>query len=108
MLFDLVRDINTQVADWQKNGLTPFALRTMQEGLDLLMELAGILGLLGREDGQALDKGLEAEVEALIAQRQNARKEKNWTESDRIRDKLKDIGIEIQDTPQGVKWTRKS
>lgn len=104
VLFDLVRDINTQMAEWQKGALSPFAMCVMQEGLDLLMALSGILGLLRREQETSLD----AEVEALIAQRQTARKEKNWAESDRIRDKLKDMGIELQDTPQGIKWAHKA
>ena len=48
-----------------------------------------------------------AEIEALIAQRTEARKTKNWAESDRIRDLLKEKGIEIKDSPQGTTWTRK-
>ena len=47
-----------------------------------------------------------AEIEALIAARQAARKEKNWAEADRIRDELKAIGIELKDTPAGVQWSR--
>jgi cysteinyl-tRNA synthetase len=47
---------------------------------------------------------LEAEVENLINQRQAARKSKNWAEADRIRDLLKEKGIVLEDTPQGVKW----
>jgi len=50
------------------------------------------------------DNSIDAEVEALIEQRQNARKEKNWAEADRIRDLLKDMNIILEDTPQGVKW----
>jgi len=42
----------------------------------------------------------------LIAARQDARKEKNWAEADRIRDKLSEMGIVLEDTPQGLKWRR--
>jgi cysteinyl-tRNA synthetase len=49
---------------------------------------------------------LAQEVEALIAARQTARKEKNWTEADRIRDKIKEMGIILEDTPQGIKWKK--
>ena len=49
---------------------------------------------------------LDSEVEALIAQRTEARKNKNWAEADRIRDELKAMGIVLEDTAQGVKWHR--
>ena len=49
---------------------------------------------------------LEKQVSALIDARQAARKEKNWAEADRIRDQLKDMGIVLMDTPQGVKWKK--
>ena len=104
VLFDLVRDVNTQVAEWQKESLSADAVQGMQAALTLLTKLAGVLGLLLKEP----ETSLELEVEDLISQRQTARKEKNWTESDRIRDKLRDMGIELQDTPQGIKWSRKA
>jgi cysteinyl-tRNA synthetase len=71
--------------------------------LDLFDELTGVLGLLY---GDEEDKSLAEEVEALIAARQAARKEKNWPEADRIRDKIKALGIILEDTPQGVKWKK--
>ena len=49
---------------------------------------------------------VNSEIEELINQRQQARKEKNWKLSDEIRDKLKEMGIELMDTPQGVKWKK--
>ena len=49
---------------------------------------------------------IDAEIEALIAERQAARKAKNFAEADRIRDELKARGIALIDTPQGVKWER--
>ncbi|MBO4954326.1 MAG: cysteine--tRNA ligase, partial [Clostridia bacterium] len=47
-----------------------------------------------------------AKVEALIEERNQARKEKNWARADEIRDQLKAEGIILEDTPQGVKWKR--
>ena len=47
-----------------------------------------------------------ARIEALLSQRTQAKKEKNWAEADRIRDELKAEGIIIEDTPQGPKWHR--
>ena len=48
----------------------------------------------------------DPEIDALVAQRTEAKKAKNWAEADRIRDELKARGIEIVDTPQGAKWRR--
>ena len=55
-----------------------------------------------------LDKGddIDSEIEALIAERTAARKERNFARADEIRDELKAKGIELEDTPQGVKWRR--
>ena len=49
-------------------------------------------------------ESLDDEIEELIAQRQQARKEKNFALADKIRDDLKARGIVLLDTPQGVKW----
>ncbi len=48
-----------------------------------------------------------AHIDALVAQRTQARKDKNWAEADRIRDELSAMGIVLTDTPDGVKWSRK-
>ncbi len=56
-------------------------------------------------DAQPKDE-VDPEIDALIAARTAAKKEKNWAEADRIRDELKARGIEIIDTPQGTKWKR--
>lgn len=95
VLFDLARDINTSLtaASCPSRGLCQYAL-------DLYLELAGVLGLLYRRTQDSLD----AEVEALIAQRAEARKNKDWAAADRIRDELKARHIVLEDTPQGVKW----
>jgi cysteinyl-tRNA synthetase len=48
----------------------------------------------------------DPEIDALVAARTEAKKSKNWAEADRIRDELKERGIEIIDTPQGTKWRK--
>lgn len=77
-----------------------------------LKTLAGILGLLQRspteflQGGQSTDGLSNAEIEQLIQQRQQARLEKNWTESDRIRDLLATKKIILRDGADGTTWTR--
>lgn len=93
-VFELVRDINTNViGENASKSLAEFAA-------NLFDELTGVLGLVYNRKNDSLD----SEIEALIEARQNARKEKNWAEADRIRDELKAQGIILEDTPQGVKW----
>ncbi len=70
--------------------------------LTCLTELAGILGLLSGRQAEEID----AEVEALIAQRQEARKAKDFAKADAIRAQLLSMGIVIEDTREGVKWHR--
>jgi cysteinyl-tRNA synthetase len=71
--------------------------------LRLLADADRVFGVLGGEE----EKNLDAEVEALIAQRQEARKLKNYTRSDEIRNRLNEMGIVLEDTPSGVRWKRK-
>ena len=99
VIFEMVRDINSAtVAD--KNPTKALAVAA----LSVFNELVDVLGLL-YEDADD-DAELAAEVEKLIEARQNARKEKNWAEADRIRDLLKDMGIVLMDTKQGVQWKK--
>lgn len=95
-IFELVRDINTNVV-----GKTPS--KALVEGaISVFDELTGVLGLIYNRKTETLD----SDIEALIEARTNARKEKNWAEADRIRDQLKEMGIVLEDTAQGVKWHR--
>jgi len=98
VIFELVREANTLVSSGT------MARREAERYLSLFDELTGVLGLLYAE--KDADTELAEEVEALIAARQAARKAKNWAEADRIRDKLKEMGIILEDTPQGVRWRR--
>ncbi len=94
-IFELVRDVNTALAD---NGKAILA----KECLSRVRELCDVLGIIEKKEEASLD----SEIEEMIEKRQTARKEKNFAEADRIRDELKEMGIILEDTPQGVKWHR--
>ncbi len=94
-VFNLVRDINTEI----QNGAKAETLKACASTFD---ELTGVLGLVYNRKTAALD----SEIEELIEKRTAARKNKDFKTADEIRDKLKEMGIILEDTPQGVKWTR--
>lgn len=94
-LFGLVRDTNTAIAE----GASKATLQKCSETFD---ELAGVLGLVYNRKTETLD----SEVEALIEKRTEARANRDFKTADEIRDKLKAMGIILEDTKDGVKWTR--
>ena len=75
---------------------------TLKALIDVLDELAGVLGIILNVKEELLDE----EIDALIAERQQARKDRNFARSDEIRDQLKDMNIILEDTRQGVRWKR--
>ena len=95
-IFDLVKDINTKILDKKvSKGVCEAAAA-------LFDELCGVLGILYNRK----NNDLEDDIEALIQQRQEARKNKDWATADKIRDDLKAKGIILKDTPNGVTWTK--
>jgi len=77
---------------------------------DLLLKMDEVLGLnfanaIGKSDAEA--PTLDPQIEELVNQRQQARKDKNWKLADEIRGRLNEMGIQLEDTPQGVKWVVK-
>ena len=94
-VFDLVKYINSNVNAENSKEL-------LQAMFDLLVKLTDVLGLIVDKE----EESLEEEVEKLIAERQAARKAKDFARADAIRDELLAMGIILKDTREGVKWTK--
>ncbi len=92
VLFDLVRDVNTNIKPDSPK-------KSIEKSISMIRELGKPFVLLQKTYGGELDE----EILKLIRQRQTARKDKDWALADRIRDELKEKGVEIQDTQKGVK-----
>ncbi|WP_238884297.1 cysteine--tRNA ligase [Clostridium sp. YIM B02551] len=95
VLFDLSRDINSNITVESSKELVNGAL-------SIIRELGNPLGILQK----STKVSLEEEVEKLIEERQNARKNRDFALADKIRDDLKSRGIILEDTPQGVRWKK--
>lgn len=90
-IFDLARDIH-------KLPLTPVSRKAIAYGQETFSALTGVLGLLeGREEE------ISPEVQAMVQERAQARKDKNWKRSDELRDAIKALGYILEDTPAGQK-----
>jgi len=98
VIFEMIRESNSLAA--ATNPSKDFANAV----LSVLSEFDSVLGLFYAFDAKSDD--LDSEVEALIEARQAARSEKNWAQADKIRDRLNEMGIVLEDTPQGVKWKK--
>ena len=98
VLFDLAKQINKESGE------------TAQKLAGRLKQLASVLGILEQDPNKFLTTGAKdddvEQIEALIKQRNEARKQKNWALADEARDKLKQMHIELEDGPQGTVWHR--
>jgi len=92
-IFDLTKDLNIYEGNKQ----------TLQAGLNLLLELTGVLGLIIEEKQEKIPQ----KVQDLVEKREWARSEKNWQESDQLREQIKKLGYEIKDTKEGTIIKRK-
>ncbi|MBQ7557465.1 MAG: cysteine--tRNA ligase [Lachnospiraceae bacterium] len=95
-VFELVRFINSNMPE----GASKAYLSGLKK---LLTELTDVLGLIIFKDREGLS---DAGIDSLIEERQQARKEKNFKRADEIRDQLKEMGIVLEDTRDGVRWKR--
>lgn len=98
VLFDLAKQINKESGE------------NAQYLAGRLKQLASVLGILEQDPTVFLTSGAgdddSAEIEALIKERNEARKAKDWARADAARDKLKEMHIELEDGPQGTTWHR--
>src|SRR5699024_4433343 len=93
-LFEIVKTSNTKLDEKSSRKL-------IEHIYDTLMELSKVLGILSKEE-----EILEEEIVESIEKRSEARKNKDFKLADSIRDELKEKGIIIEDTKDGVKWKR--
>nr|MCR4588417.1 cysteine--tRNA ligase [Lachnospiraceae bacterium] len=96
-VFDLVRFINTEIADGKEHG-KEFLDRLYRE----LFTLTDVLGIIIEKEEEILAE----DIEKLIEERQAARKNKDFARADAIRNELLEKGIVLEDTREGVKWKK--
>ncbi len=102
VLFDIVREINRLKVEQQFEAAGKLGA--------LLKRLSGSLGLLQNDPDQFLKGTIPTQevqkIEELIAARNQARKDKDWSLADQIRDQLQGIGVQIEDGPEGTTWRK--
>ena len=96
-IHNLVRDVNTRM---QTSGLLEMDKELL---LETIRKFDSVLGIFGSTDTESLD----SEIEALVEERQEARRNRDFARSDEIRDLLAEKGIILEDTKDGVRWKRK-
>ncbi|MBQ3645174.1 MAG: cysteine--tRNA ligase [Synergistaceae bacterium] len=101
ILFDVVYLINTSL---KEHEFLPGEF--FESSLKALNTYDEILGVIGSDDSESENDDESKEIEKLISERTEARKNKNFARSDEIRNLLKARGIVLEDTPQGTKWKR--
>lgn len=110
-LFGLVRETNAAVGRVKQAGgsLAGTDLEALRKARATLVELGGILGVVNPgSEGEAEESGLAEDqlLELLIELRQDARARKDWAAADKIRNRLTQLGILLEDSPSGTRWRR--
>ena len=94
-IFDFVKEINTLMME------NKIGKKNSEEMMTLMKDFDKVLGVLEEKEEK-----LSPEIKQLIDEREKARKEKNFARADRIRDELKEKGIILEDTKDGVRWKK--
>ena len=101
LIYELIKQINSYINE-EKIGHSEAA--TLMELLETMLNVLGLEMILQIEE---ISETATEWVEELIALRDKAKDDRNWTEADRIRDLLKEKGILLEDTANGVRWRKK-
>jgi cysteinyl-tRNA synthetase len=94
-IFKLIRFVNSFISE---KKLSPIDARNI---IDVLKDVDTVLGCL---DISIVDSELSKEIQNLITQREDARDSKDWSKADYIRQQLLNMGVEVMDNPNGVRW----
>jgi cysteinyl-tRNA synthetase len=106
-IFDMVKDVNTIIQD-PDFKISEGLKGSLKEAYDLIIELTSVLGLkLSPKTETSGDDISSQEIEAMIAKRNQARKDRDFAEADRIRDELLSRGIVLEDRKEGTIWKTK-
>lgn len=95
-IFDLVKEINRFIDEGD------FSSQDAEKTLALMQRFDSVLGILKREELK-----LDEKIAELIQKRNQARREKNWQEADKVRKEIESLGIILEDTPDGTKWKKR-
>lgn len=100
-IYDLLPEINANTSEKLADK------KALQKSKKLLTEWLGIFGIdTAKLMAQNEQQNDDSEIVELVKQRDEARKNKDWAKSDELRDRLKAMGITVEDTPQGTRWIR--
>jgi len=114
VVFDLAREVNSAVRK-AAAGVSAGDLAVLRQAMGLFQSFNSVLGVFKVDphgkilldqvtgDGSGL---VESLLELIIEIRQQARQKKDWATADQIRDRLKELGVILEDTPQGVRWKK--
>lgn len=99
VIFDYIKQINIYLQNEKVNKQT---LSAMMDRLEMWLEILGLEKVLQVEENKD-----NQWIEEMVEERNQAKKNKDWHRADQIRDQLKEKGIILEDTPQGVRWRKK-
>lgn len=104
VLFDLARDLNGYLA---AGDFTQERTAVLAAGRDLFLSMGDVFGLTGVDGGHRYGVMVDGLVQLVAELRQEARTRKDYATADRVRDRLAELGIILEDTPAGPRWRHK-